>query len=80
MRLPIDVDGSDLIKALGRIGYGIVRQIRSHVRLVRTTPEGADHIAVPLSSPLRVGTFNAILTDVAHHIGLERDELMRRIY
>jgi len=79
MRLPRDLSGSDLIKRLARFGYIQTRQSGSHVRLTRTTPEGSHHITVPLHSPLRVGTLNSILTDVAASLSIHRDELIRRL-
>jgi predicted RNA binding protein YcfA (HicA-like mRNA interferase family) len=33
MRLPRDLSGSDLVKALGRLGYRVTRQSGSHIRL-----------------------------------------------
>jgi hypothetical protein len=42
-----------------------------------TTQQGGEHhITIPRHTPLRVGTLNAILKDVARHLGLERDELL----
>jgi len=78
MRLPRDWGGEKLAKLLGRYGYEITRQTGSHVRL--TTQQGGEHhVTIPRHSPLRVGTLNAILKDVAHHLGLERDELLREL-
>jgi predicted RNA binding protein YcfA (HicA-like mRNA interferase family) len=33
MKLPRNLDANDLIKALSRIGYAVVRQTGSHIRL-----------------------------------------------
>jgi hypothetical protein len=42
-----------------------------------TTHQGGEHhITIPRHASLRVGTLNAILKDVAQHLGLERDELL----
>jgi hypothetical protein len=41
-----------------------------------TVQEGEHHITIPRHSPLRVGTLNAILKDVAQHLGMERDDLL----
>lgn len=79
MRLPRDLSGSDLIKRLARFGYVQTRQSGSHVRLTRTTPEGSHHITIPLHSPLRVGTLNSILTDVAANLGISKDNLIHRL-
>lgn len=79
MRLPRDLDGSELIRRLRKLGYEQTRQSGSHVRLTRRSAEGKHHVTVPLHSPLRVATLNAILGDVAGHVGLSKGEVIRRI-
>jgi hypothetical protein len=37
-------------------------------------------VTVPRHSDLRVGTLSAILTDVADHFGLDRGELIDRLF
>lgn len=45
-RLPRDVGGADLARALGALGYRVMRQTGSHIRL--TTQEGGEHhVTVP---------------------------------
>ncbi len=75
MRLPRDLDGEQLARLLRRYGYVITRQTGSHIRLT-TDQEGEHHITIPRHSPLRVGTLNAILRDIAQHLGVERDILL----
>ena len=41
--------------------------------------KGEHHITIPLHSPLRVGTLNNILNDVATHLQFDRNELLRRL-
>jgi predicted RNA binding protein YcfA (HicA-like mRNA interferase family) len=79
MKLPRDLSGSDLVKALGRLGYRVTRQTGSHIRLStdRPTPH---HLTVPAHDPPKVGTLAAILGDVAAHLKIERDELLRRLF
>jgi predicted RNA binding protein YcfA (HicA-like mRNA interferase family) len=78
MRLPRDWGGEELARLLRRYGYELTRQTGSHMRL--TTQQGGEHhVTVPRHSPLRVGTLNAILKDVAQHLELERDELLREL-
>ena len=79
MRVPRDLDGKKLIRRLRKLGYEQTRQSGSHVRLTRASDEGEHHITVPLHSALRVGTLNSILNDVASHLGIGKDELIRRI-
>ena len=79
MKLPRDVSGDELAKALRLLGYQVTRQTGSHMRL--TTTEGGEHHAtVPQHNPLRIGTFAAILDDVAAHFGISRDELIAKIF
>jgi predicted RNA binding protein YcfA (HicA-like mRNA interferase family) len=78
MRLPRDWGGETLAKLLKRYGYEITRQTGSHMRL--TTQQGGEHrVTIPRHSALRVGTLNAILKDVAQHLGLERDKLLAEL-
>ncbi|MFO1086594.1 MAG: type II toxin-antitoxin system HicA family toxin [Reyranellaceae bacterium] len=79
MKLPRDLSGSDLAKALGRLGYGVVRQTGSHVRLTRGGPK-QHHITVPAQHPLKLGTLAAILNEVAAQQKMDRDELLRRLF
>ena len=60
MRLPRDISGADLVKSLRVLGYQITRQIGSHLRLT-TSENGTHHVTIPNHSPLRIGTFAAIL-------------------
>ena len=78
MKLPRDVSGDDLAKALRVLGYDATRQTGSHLRLT-TSQGGEHHVTVPRHSPLRVGTLASILFDVAEHFGISRDELIARI-
>lgn len=79
MKLPRDLSGADLVKALQRVGYSVVRQKGSHVRLT-TQRNGEHHITVPIHDALRVGTLSGILRDVAEHVGLERDALLAEMF
>lgn len=79
MKLPRDLTGAQLIRALGKLGYAATRQIGSHVRLTAAQP-AQHHITVPLHDPLRIGTLAAILADVATAQGLSRDELLQSLF
>lgn len=79
MKLPRDLSGAQLIKALERLGYRPSRQSGSHVRLTCASFE-EHHLTVPLHDPLRVGTLAAILADVAAHHRLTRDALIARLF
>lgn len=79
MKLPRDLSGPDLVKALGQLGYRATRQSGSHIRLSTEKPE-PHHLTIPAHDPLKVGTLAAILGDVAAHLRIERDELLRRLF
>ncbi|WP_416672380.1 type II toxin-antitoxin system HicA family toxin [Egbenema bharatensis] len=79
MKLPRDLTGQNLAKSLERFGYSIDRQTGSHIRLT-TQENGEHHVTVPNHSPIKLGTLNAILKDIAQHFGIDRDELIRKLF
>ena len=78
MRLPRDLTGAQLIRALAKLGYRATRQSGSHVRITCSLPS-QHHVTVPLHDPLRIGTLAAILAAVADAQGLTRDELQQKL-
>ena len=79
MKLPRDLSGEDLVKALAGFEYVVDRQSGSHIRLT-TQLNGEHHITIPTHNPLKIGTLNAILRDVAEHFNLTRDELLSQLF
>ena len=79
MKLPRDVSGAQLVKALASLGYRVSRQTGSHIRLTCEQPK-QHHITIPNHDSLRVGTLSAILADVGAHHGLLRDALIERLF
>ncbi len=75
MKLPRDISGLSLAKALKALGYEITRQSGSHIRLT-TAVNGEHHITIPAHDPLKIGTLAGILGDIARHHELSRDELL----
>jgi predicted RNA binding protein YcfA (HicA-like mRNA interferase family) len=79
LRLPRDVSGDDLAKALADLGYRVTRQTGSHLRLT-TLQGGEHHVTIPRHGALRVGTLSGLLGDVAKHFALSREELIERLF
>jgi len=79
MKLPRDITGNDLAKALRKLGYQVTRQTGSHIRL-STSKNGEHQITVPAHNPLKVGTLAAILADIESHHKLTRDQLLGRLF
>ncbi|MEI6500197.1 MAG: type II toxin-antitoxin system HicA family toxin [Armatimonadota bacterium] len=55
------VSGQELIRALQRLGFRVVRQRGSHVVMKKQTPEGEIGCAVPLHDELAIGALRGIL-------------------
>ena len=76
MKLPRDISGRELVKALTRQwGYSQVHQVGSHIILQTETPEH-HRVAVPDHRPLRIGTFDAILRSVAQAKHVTREDII----
>ena len=78
MKLPRDVSGSELVKALHKLGYQVDRQRGSHVR-VTTRQGGENHEVVPNHHPIKTGTLSGILKSVAAHHKISVEELVRQL-
>ena len=79
MRLPRDLSGDDLARALAALGYAMTRQTGSHMRLT-TQERGEHHITIPRHDALRVGTVAAIIGEVGEHFGLSREAAIDRLF
>jgi len=79
MKLPRNLSGAQLIKALERLGYQPTRQSGSHVRLTCPQPK-EHHLTVPLHDPLRIGTLAEILADMAAHHAMTREALITKLF
>jgi predicted RNA binding protein YcfA (HicA-like mRNA interferase family) len=79
VKLPRDISGKDLIKALSCLDYEVTRQTGSHIRLT-TKRNGEHHITVPAHDPIKIGTLNAILKGISEHNHLNRTELIRMLF
>jgi predicted RNA binding protein YcfA (HicA-like mRNA interferase family) len=75
MKLPRDLSGAELIKALRKLGYEVTRQKGSHIR-VTTQQNGQHHEVVPNHNPIRPGTLSSILKSIASHHRMTVDELI----
>lgn len=76
MKIPRDLSGLELAKGLRALGYELVRQEGSHLRLT-TLRDGEHHVTIPAHTPLKVGTLNGILKLIAGHHQMSVGELLR---
>ena len=80
MKLPRDISGIDLVKALKNLGYCETRQTGSHIRLSIEKDEVQHHLTVPAHDPLKLGTLAAIIFDVAQHKKASKDQVVRLLF
>ena len=80
MRLPRDLDGSELASALRNLGYHISRQTGSHIRLTSSVKGAEHHVTIPRHSPLKVGTLSAILGDISSYLDIEKEEVVKKLF
>lgn len=61
MKLPTDISGQELVKALLRAGFVVNRQRGSHIVLRRADPYA--RVVVPDHKQIRAGTLRQILAE-----------------
>jgi predicted RNA binding protein YcfA (HicA-like mRNA interferase family) len=79
MKIPRDLSGSDLAKALRELGYETTRQTGSHVRLT-TLAGGEHHVSVPMHKVLPIGTLRSVLREVGRHFDMSADDVAARLF
>ena len=77
-KLP-QVSGSDVLKLLQSLGYEVVRQRGSHMRLRKATPLGEHTITVPAHRVLAKGTLSDILSKVSLWNNIPKEDLIKRL-
>jgi len=76
VKLPRDLYGRDLAQALcNRWSYVQVNRVGSHIILQTELPQH-HRVSIPDHKPLRIGTLNAILREVAAAKGISRDDIL----
>jgi len=79
LKIPRNINGSDLVRALRVLGYECVRQDGSHIRLT-TSVNGTHHVTVPSHRPLKTGTLlGGVLKPVAAHHQLTVEALIEKL-
>jgi predicted RNA binding protein YcfA (HicA-like mRNA interferase family) len=79
MRIPRDCNGDVLVAALRKtLGYEVIRQSGSHIVLTSQRLR-EHHITIPAHRPIKVGTLQGILKDIANHHQLTVDALLQQL-
>ena len=80
MKLPRDVSGHELARALAQFGYRLTRRSGSHMRLTSTLKGAEHHVTIPAHEPLRIGTLSQILSDVSSYLQRDRESLLKALF
>ena len=80
MKIPRNVSGEELARYLAQFGFVVTRQTGSHMRLTSSSKGSEHHITIPRHTPLKIGTLNSILKDVASYLEIDRDRLIDKIF
>lgn len=79
MKVPRDESGPSLVKKLTKVGYEVVRQNGSHIRLSRFSENSEHHLTIPNHDPIKVGLLSKILSDVAKNLEISKADLIKFI-
>jgi len=79
LRSPGDLSGKELIKLLSKYGYTIITQRGSHINIT-TQENGELHFALSNHSPLKIGTLNGIITQIANHFSVTKNQVFENLF
>lgn len=71
MKLPV-VSGKEIVKALQKAGFAVVRQKGSHVHLAKQSGERALHVTVPVHANKDLNSF--VLRSIIRQAGYTPEE------
>jgi len=79
-KIPRDISGRELAQLLDKYEYEIKRETGSHMRLVSEI-RGKEHkITIPDHSPIKIGTLNNILNDLADYLKIDKKVLLDEFF
>ena len=78
MKLPRNLNGNDLARALRTYSYEVTRQKGSHIR-VTTQLNGQHHEVIPAHKPIKPGTLSSILKSIARHHQVSTSDLIAKL-
>ena len=79
MKIPRNLTGLELVKLLKPFDYEVIRQTGSHIR-IQTMQNGQHYETIPRHDPIKIGTLNNILKNIAEHFDLTKEELIRQLF
>jgi predicted RNA binding protein YcfA (HicA-like mRNA interferase family) len=79
-KIPRDLSGSAFTGLLRVYGYEISRQTGSHIRLTTHYTGICHNITIPNHFPLKIGTLNNILKDIADYLKIDKESLVDKLF
>ena len=80
MKLPRDIGGSELAGLLVNYGYVQDHQTGSHIRITSNIMNIEHHLTIPDHNPIKIGTLNGILNEVAGYLKKDKKELIKELF
>jgi predicted RNA binding protein YcfA (HicA-like mRNA interferase family) len=80
VKLPRNIGGDELAGLLKKYDYRVTRQEGSHIRLTSNLKGFEHHITIPKHKPLKVGTLNSILNDVANYLYIDKQIVIVELF
>ena len=81
MKLPRDLSGEQVVQLLRRhYGYRLRRTRGSHMTVTLRTTTNEHSVTVPDHRPVRIGTLNRIVSDVASFLCVPMDEIRKKLF
>lgn len=74
-----NISARALIKFLKIYGYEITRQTGSHIRLTTNYMGYKHNTTVPNHNPIKIGTLNNIINDVARYLKKDKAEIAEEL-
>jgi predicted RNA binding protein YcfA (HicA-like mRNA interferase family) len=79
-KIPRDISGRELARLLQKFAYEIKRETGSHIRLVSTLSGKEHKITIPDHRPIKIGTLNNILNNIADYLKMDKKALINELF
>jgi len=79
LKIPRNIRGYELVKTLALLGYVTVRQTGSSIR-IKTERNVSMQKLFPITTPIKIGTFNKILSNIAEYFKINKEKLINKLF
>jgi predicted RNA binding protein YcfA (HicA-like mRNA interferase family) len=79
-KVPRDLSGRELCGLLEAFGYQITRELGSNIRLTRTVEGARRSITIPDHRPIKIGTLNSVLAQIAEEQKISKKSLIEKLF